>query len=578
MSKDLFEHPFYPIIYVRGYAGSQGEVEETVADPYMGFNIGSTKIRQLWSGEIDRFYFESPLIRLMKDYSYRDVYEGGFEMSKELTLNPRSIIIFRYYDPASKDLGVGRRDEIIDYAKRLGLLIHNLYRKFADRLHNDPSRFRVYLVAHSMGGLICRCFLQNNTLFDQPVVTSESKAVQVDGAGVRAWVDKVFTYATPHNGIDVQLLGNVPGIFSINNSDNFNRKHISNYLNLSYSDTKNVAGLDGKFDPSRFFTLVGTNHDDYRVARGAVSAIIGPMSDGLVKIENATVWGPWVDKNNQRHTIHSPRSFVHRSHSGHYGIVNSESGYQNLARFLFGNIRVDGRLLIDEIMLPPKIQRKKDKEGKTIRASYHFETVVRVRGKLWDLHRRTTAENSAVFRKYDELVQNDNTRKLRPPHLFSIFLSKYGRPDRRLGPMGFSVELGVLVPQYEVDGFLIFDDHYEGGYLYRESLNIEARPPDKKHPDWWLKVGVDSRTPNRAGKPVLASETIVDGVRGETLVFKIPVVQKTRPGIIATLELTASPWNEGETPPSSTDRNSIVTFGGPGAPSVTLTEEDLVTG
>ncbi len=37
------QHPYHPIIYVRGFAATQGEIEETVADPYMGFNIGSTR-------------------------------------------------------------------------------------------------------------------------------------------------------------------------------------------------------------------------------------------------------------------------------------------------------------------------------------------------------------------------------------------------------------------------------------------------------------------------------------------------------------------------------------------------------
>jgi hypothetical protein len=42
-----------------------------------------------------------------------------------------------------------------------------------------------------------------------------------------------------------------------------------------------------------------------------------------VRIEHAYVRG-------------APRAFVHRSHSGRYGEVNSEEGYQNLCRFLFG--------------------------------------------------------------------------------------------------------------------------------------------------------------------------------------------------------------------------------------------------
>ncbi len=56
--------PYHPIIYVRGFAGTQGEIEETVGDPYMGFNIGSTKSRQVWDGKMRRYYFESPLVRL----------------------------------------------------------------------------------------------------------------------------------------------------------------------------------------------------------------------------------------------------------------------------------------------------------------------------------------------------------------------------------------------------------------------------------------------------------------------------------------------------------------------------------
>ncbi len=55
----------YPIIYVRGYAGSQGAVEDTVATPYMGFNQGATKLRQLHTKKIIANVFESPLIRLM---------------------------------------------------------------------------------------------------------------------------------------------------------------------------------------------------------------------------------------------------------------------------------------------------------------------------------------------------------------------------------------------------------------------------------------------------------------------------------------------------------------------------------
>jgi len=49
------QHPYHPIIYVRGFAATQSEIDETVADPYMGFNIGSTKSRVAWTGDVKRF-------------------------------------------------------------------------------------------------------------------------------------------------------------------------------------------------------------------------------------------------------------------------------------------------------------------------------------------------------------------------------------------------------------------------------------------------------------------------------------------------------------------------------------------
>src|SRR4029077_10067954 len=98
MPKSQIESPYYPIIYVRGYAGTDSEVEDTVSDPYMGFNLGSTRIRTVWTGETERLYFESPLVRLMKDFEYKDVYSAGLSMAEidqfePGDLDPRSIIV-----------------------------------------------------------------------------------------------------------------------------------------------------------------------------------------------------------------------------------------------------------------------------------------------------------------------------------------------------------------------------------------------------------------------------------------------------------------------------------------------------
>ena len=117
----MLEHPFYPIVYIRGYAGNQGGVEATVATPYMGFNVGSTKIRQSWEGKPLRYLFESPVIRLGKDHGYRDVYERGDVVTSGEEVPPRSIWIFRYYDQVSEEMSPDpERPEMEEYAKQLG--------------------------------------------------------------------------------------------------------------------------------------------------------------------------------------------------------------------------------------------------------------------------------------------------------------------------------------------------------------------------------------------------------------------------------------------------------------------------
>lgn len=514
MAVGTMKAPYYPIIYVRGYAGDENAVEDTVADPYMGFNLGATKVRQLWNQKVERHYFESPLVRLMKDYSYRDVYTDGAEMPTTNLITPRSVVIFRYYDQVSSDFGVADRPAITKYAADLDELIGRLRARMVEDAGIDPDDFRVYLVAHSMGGLVCRSFLQNDKVGDEANKDA---------------VDKVFTYASPHNGIDLSFIGNVPGFFSRENANNFNREQMADYLGLPQPPPENVASLNGRFDANRFFCLVGTNHRDYTVRAGVARKVVGPMSDGLVRIANATVWGPDGDGG----TVQAPRAFVHRSHSGHYGIVNSEEGYQNLRRFLFGDARVDGVLEINALTLPKEVAEA-HAAGATIRASYHFEAVVRVRGTRWDLHRRTVDENCAVFRMFDEMFPKAPGARPRHPHLFSTFLESGQRVDPARGSLGFSVDLRVLVPAYEIDKRLWLDDYYEGGYLYFDKINLEATPDEET--GWTLKYGYDSRTPNRTTR--YADAVKVD----EGLAFRVPVKQDTTPGIDAELVLTAHRW------------------------------------
>jgi hypothetical protein len=540
------EKSFHPIIYVRGYAMSQNEIEDTVADPYMGFNLGSCKVRQLWDGKVRKYFFESPLVRLLKQFDYQDAYTEGADRvadEKILTLPTgapipvpyRSIVIYRYYEPSSEDLGIGQKPDMKRFATGLGELILRLRERIypegaatvitpeetkAGKLPYD--QFRVYLLAHSMGGLVCRTFLQNPAFGD---------------ATARKLVDKVFTYATPHNGIEVGLLGNVPSWFSLYGMNTFNRDEIAKLLGLTKAQRDGDAvDIITNFDSSRIFNLVGTNPGDYKVAAGLSSFAVGDASDGLVRIKNATTRG-----REGKGFVSSPQAFVNRSHSGYFGIVNSEEGFQNLVRFLFGDVRADGFLDIDELTLPPAVQ-KEYAAGKTVRASYLFEATVSVRGKPWQLHRRCVNENSAIFRKFDDLFPRHKAHsetwvpdRAQSPLLFNIFLDMDQSQTGKT--LAFAVDLCVRVPEYEVDGILFLKNHFEGGYLFRDMVMLEATPPADEKSKWKLNYQFASQT----GAPPQPAEIIDDPDGCPT--FKIPVLQPNPPGIKGCLRIETCFWN-----------------------------------
>ena len=502
------ERPFYPIVYVRGYAMTRDEIVQTTSTPYMGFEAGSTKIRQAQDGSIRKFVFESPLVRLMKDYGYRDVYASGAEGTERLPA--RSIVIHRYYDEADPAFGDGKVPSIPDAAATLGKRILALRDAVCGNNAADRRAFRVYLVAHSMGGLICRCLLQN------PDVAS---------AEARAMVDKVFTYATPHNGIELGGI-NVPSLLSLNDMNNFNRKVMSRYLKVP-ADKANTLGAS-EFPPERMFCLVGTNSRDYAVAHGLSALAVGQMSDGLVRIENAYVSG-------------APRAFVNRSHSGFFGIVNSEDGYQNLVRFLFGDICATGRLDIAALPFPPEIERAR-KAGRKIASSYYIETTVAPRGAYtYDLTERTKAQESAVRREYSELFDRDGKllADARSPTLFSVFLDS--SKIMAGSEVAFSIEVAVSNAGYEVDGALFLKQHIPGEYLFRDTLVLFAR---RDGGDWKLRyVWADDHW---ATGPKDAAELVRIGQKANGIPqasaagFAVPL--QSDKGFRAQLTIALSPW------------------------------------
>lgn len=304
-----------PLIYVRGFAGGQRGIDQAADDPFYGFNEGSTHIRVGRGGQPAFYQFEGPLLRLWRRGTSPCCAEtSGASWSAPLRSrwSRRRSGSTAFYDASASTFG-DKSPEPYD----IGRAAQGLTDFIALVRSKTRGRPRVNLVAHSMGGLICRAALQRHLA--DPVAS----------------VSKLCTIGTPHGGIDPSVGGGVGDwlmkTLDPNGAAIFHPDVMKTYLLPEGYDASRVPDrpdgrwdartMVGSFPTSRVLSIVGTNARDYDVAFGLSSRAIGEQSDGLVAIKDAYVKG-------------SPRAYVHRAHSGSYGLVNSEETYQNLRRFL----------------------------------------------------------------------------------------------------------------------------------------------------------------------------------------------------------------------------------------------------
>lgn len=441
-----------PIIYVRGFAGGGAGINSAVDDPFYGFNEGSVQVRVDGSDRPAFHQFESPLLRLMTDHGYQLLVHGNQEA------------YLRQQAPGSVPAAT--------------VWVHRFYDEFASLLTRDPAEFsleraaqslldlvllvrrttgapRVFLVAHSMGGLVVRSMLQ------RVVPDDERLGGTLDAA--TAVVDRVFTYATPHGGIEFAgfgLLERVRDLTGVLGADIFGPDRMFEYLTPTrVAGVPPRAGFEpavmpaGGFPVDRLFCLVGTSSEDYTVALGLSTQAVGPRSDGLVQIDNAYVQD-------------APRALVHRSHSGRFGIVNSEEGYQNLRRFLFGDLAVTARLV--GLELPGE-------DGDD--TAWQLETALSIRGLPVVLHQQSTAHLCPV--QVERRTRRDGADT--PVPLVTTFLSSAAtRPtDQRTGSAVATMRHVLrlrLVSLRQRGGLLSFLDHLEQTADWSDTLVVDIGP------------------------------------------------------------------------------------------------------
>ena len=89
-----------------------------------------------------------------------------------------------------------------------------------------------------------------------------------------------------------------------------------------------------------------------------------------------------------------------------------------------------------------------------------------------------------------------------------------------------------------MDGLLFFKNHFEGGYLFRDMVTLEATPPTTPGEDWRIEYQFASQ---RDQEPRVAA--LIDGAP-HVLTFELPIEQSSAPGIKARLHVETRLWND----------------------------------
>jgi pimeloyl-ACP methyl ester carboxylesterase len=470
-----------PIIYIRGYAGPTAGIDSQVDDPFYGFNLGATHVRVGGDGEPAFYQFEGPMLRLMSDENYRLLVRGDqqryLDDADNGTVPSASLWVYRFYDQAATTFvpPVRREGTLERFFTKLhqkvtadGFDIEKaaagLYTLIQD-VRAKTGAEKVNLVAHSMGGLVVRCMIQ--------------KLCGEDGREPSAAiVDKFFTYGTPHGGIsfDFGVLDWAEQAFGPAGADIFAPEKMYGYLTPGKTFGKDLP-QDGDewdpqtinketFDPANIFCLVGTDPKDYGLSR----VVVGPKSDGLVRIEHAYV-------------RNAHRAYVYKSHSGSYGEVNSEEGYQNLRRFLFGRWGVS----VDFAGLPRLAAEPADQEGNPPAGPvWQADMRLAIRG-LSVVMSEQQAQHWCPIQLTDELRRRVDTADspvpllttfmIDPAHDVEVAAERHEppRPAAHGGRMRYVLSLRVY-QLYEHGGSFDFSDHLEQVPDWADSLIIDVGP------------------------------------------------------------------------------------------------------
>jgi hypothetical protein len=145
---------------------------------------------------------------------------------------------------------------------------------------------------------------------------------------------------------------------------------------------------------------------------------------------------------------------VHRAHSGRRGIVNSYESYENIERFLFGNVRA--RIALDQFTIQTP-------EEANCRYFYDIEFLLSIRNTPVYLHRREQDPCENAMRLDRDAV---------PPRLLlhTLFLNA-ARRDPESNFSHFAAKLRVVEHRIQERRFA-FDIEYPERPIYDETVEV----------------------------------------------------------------------------------------------------------
>ncbi len=125
-------------------------------------------------------------------------------------------------------------------------------------------------------------------------------------------------------------------------------------------------------------------------------------------------------------------------------------------------------------------------------------------------------------------------------HHPTTFLANKARIAPENDPsLTYGLTLGVRAPDYEVERKFWPDAHYEGGYLFQDSMIVKMTQPSNEGEDWTVTFDWQSNNLGGASQS-LTYKTLKSG----RLQMVVPFGSNNAPGIAGQLRFLVSAWNE----------------------------------